>query len=131
MATEPLWIAVIGHVEHVTLGRVDAVPRSGDIVHVMSPRSFPGGGGGIAFLQLARSDAEVHLFTALGDDEAATCAPASSSPSAVKRWTSASLLASWRNATPPPPPGNQRGDMTWTMSPDRGTASTRPSVTCS
>jgi len=70
MATEPLRIAVIGHVEHVTLGRVDAVPRSGDIVHVMSPRSFPGGGGGVAFLQLARSDVEVHLFTALGDDEA-------------------------------------------------------------
>ncbi len=66
----PLRIAVIGHVEHVTAGRVPAVPRAGEIVHVASPRWFPGGGGGVAFLQLARSDAEVHLFTALGDDEA-------------------------------------------------------------
>ncbi len=64
-------IAVIGHVEHVTLGRVQAVPRAGEIVHLDSPRWFPGGGGGIAFAQLARSDAEVHLFTALGSDEAA------------------------------------------------------------
>jgi ribokinase len=66
----PLRIAVGGHVEHVTAGRVPAVPRAGEIVHVADPRWFPGGGGGVAFLQLARSDAEVHLFTALGDDEA-------------------------------------------------------------
>jgi ribokinase len=64
-----LRIAVVGHVEHVTAGRVPAVPRAGEIVHVADPRWFPGGGGGVAFLQLARSDAEVHLFTALGDDE--------------------------------------------------------------
>jgi len=66
-----LRIAVIGHVEHVTLGRVAAVPRAGEIVHLEAPRWFPGGGGGVAFAQLARGDAEVHLFTALGDDEAA------------------------------------------------------------
>jgi ribokinase len=30
-----------------------------------------GGGGGIAFFQLAKSDAELHLFTALGNDDAA------------------------------------------------------------
>jgi ribokinase len=64
-------IAVIGHVEHVTLGRVPAVPAAGDIAHLEEVRWFPGGGGGVAFAQLARSDAEVHLFTALGDDEAA------------------------------------------------------------
>ncbi len=64
-------IAVIGHVEHVTLGRVPAVPRAGEIAHLEAPRWFPGGGGGVAFLQLARSDAEVHLFTALGNDDAA------------------------------------------------------------
>ncbi len=63
-------IAVIGHVEHVTLGAVAAVPRSGEIVHLESPRWFPGGGGGVAFAQLARGDAEVHFFTALGGDEA-------------------------------------------------------------
>ena len=65
-----LRIAVVGHVEHVTAGRVPSVPRAGEIVHVAAPRWFPGGGGGVAFLQLARSDAEVHLFSALGDDEA-------------------------------------------------------------
>jgi ribokinase len=66
-----LRIAVIGHVEHVTLGRVPAVPRVGEIAHLDAPRWFPGGGGGVAFAQLARGDAEVHLFTALGNDEAA------------------------------------------------------------
>jgi ribokinase len=65
-----LRIAVVGHVEHVTVGRVPAVPRAGEIVHLEGPRWFPGGGGGVAFAQLARSDAEVHLFTALGSDEA-------------------------------------------------------------
>lgn len=63
-------IAVIGHVEHITLGRVPAVPRPGDIAHLESPRSFPGGGGGIAFFQLARSGAEILLYTAIGGDDA-------------------------------------------------------------
>jgi ribokinase len=64
-------IAVVGHVEHVTLGRVDAVPRAGDIVHLQNARAIPGGGGALAFAQLARSDAEVHFFTAVGDDDGA------------------------------------------------------------
>lgn len=63
-------IAVIGHVEHVTIGRVPAVPAAGAIVHLERPRSFPGGGGGVAFWQLVRSPAEVHLFTAIGGDAA-------------------------------------------------------------
>jgi ribokinase len=67
----PLRIAVVGHVEHVTLGRVPALPGVGDIAHLTSSIWFPGGGGGVAFWQLARGPAEVHLFTALGDDEAA------------------------------------------------------------
>jgi ribokinase len=66
----PLRIAVIGHVEHITVGRVPSVPRAGEIAHLEGPRWFPGGGGGVALLQLARSPAEVHLFTALGEDEA-------------------------------------------------------------
>jgi ribokinase len=70
-ARAPLRLAVIGHVEHVTLGRVPVVPGPGEIAHLEGPRWFPGGGGGVALAQLARSDAEVHLFTALGDDEAA------------------------------------------------------------
>jgi ribokinase len=70
LAAPPLRLAVVGHVEHVTLGRVQAVPRAGEIVHLEAPRWFPGGGGGVAFAQLARSDAEAHLFTAIGGDEA-------------------------------------------------------------
>ncbi len=64
-------IAVIGHVEHVTLGRVPTVPKAGEIRHIAEPKTLAGGGGGIAFFQLAASDAEVHLFTALGNDAAA------------------------------------------------------------
>jgi ribokinase len=63
-------IAVVGHVEHVTLGRADGVLGPGDIVHLREARFLPGGGGGLAFAQLCRSDAEIHLFTALGHDEA-------------------------------------------------------------
>lgn len=69
--TARLRIGVIGHVEHITLGRVAALPGAGDIVHVQEPRELAGGGGGVAFFQLARGPAEVHLFTALGDDDAA------------------------------------------------------------
>jgi ribokinase len=69
-ARPALRLAVIGHVEHITLGRVPAVPRPGEIAHLETPRWFPGGGGGIAFSQLVRSPAEVHLYTAIGGDEA-------------------------------------------------------------
>jgi len=63
-------IAVIGHVEHVTIGRVPSPPASGAVIHLEEPRVLPGGGGGLAFYQLVRSPAEVHLFTAIGDDDA-------------------------------------------------------------
>ena len=62
-------IAVVGHVEHVTLGSADGLPRPGDIIHLRDARFLSGGGGGIAFAQLCRSDAEIHLFTAVGHDE--------------------------------------------------------------
>ena len=61
-------IAVLGHVEHVTIGRVPSLPGPGGIVHVDEARWIPGGGGGIPFYQLLRSPAEVHLYTAIGDD---------------------------------------------------------------
>jgi ribokinase len=61
-------IAIIGHVEHVTLGRVDAVPAPGDVIHLRDPRFAAAGGGGIAFAQFCKSDAEVHFFTAIGND---------------------------------------------------------------
>src|SRR5437763_1312109 len=64
-------VAVIGHVEHITLGRVPRVPGPGEIAHAEDVRTFPGGGGGIAFFQLVKSPGEVDLFTALGADEAA------------------------------------------------------------
>jgi ribokinase len=64
----PHRLAVVGHVEHVSLDRVTALPHPGDIVHVDRPRTFPGGGGGVAFSQLARSPAEVHFFTAIGKE---------------------------------------------------------------
>ncbi len=68
--TAPRRLAVVGHVEHVTLGAVAALPQPGDIVHLDAPRWFPGGGGGVTFFQLVRSSAEVHLFTAVGNDDA-------------------------------------------------------------
>jgi ribokinase len=64
-------VAVIGHVEHITLGRVPRVPAPGEIAHATDVHVFPGGGGGIAFFQLVKSPGEVHLFTALGADDAA------------------------------------------------------------
>jgi sugar/nucleoside kinase (ribokinase family) len=67
-----LRIAVIGHAEHVTIGRVPSLPGPGNIAHLEEPRSFAGGGGAVAFAQLAKSSAEVHFFTALGADDAAT-----------------------------------------------------------
>jgi ribokinase len=66
----PPRIAVVGHVEHVTLGRLEGALEPGGILHLRDTRFIAGGGGGIAFAQLCRSDAEVHFFTAVGRDEA-------------------------------------------------------------
>jgi ribokinase len=63
-----LHLGVIGHVEHVTLGRVPALPGPGDIVHLDEPFWIPGGGGGVTFFQLLRSPGDVVLFTAIGND---------------------------------------------------------------
>ena len=63
-------LAVIGHVEHVTLGRFDGAIEPGAVVHLLDSRFTAAGGGGIAFGQLCQSDAEIHLFTAVGSDEA-------------------------------------------------------------
>lgn len=66
-------IAVVGHVEHVCLGRTGAFPSPGDVVHLASSRTLAGGGGALAFAQLCRSagtSVEAHFFTAVGDDEA-------------------------------------------------------------
>src|SRR5437762_3315643 len=58
-------IAVIGHVEHITLGRVPALPAAGDIVHLDDPFWLPGGGGGMTFFQLVTGPGEIVLFTAI------------------------------------------------------------------
>ncbi len=68
--SETLRIAVVGHVEHVTLGRLAEVPPPGSIVFVQAPFTFAGGGGGVAFAQLLRGPAEAHFFTAVGSDAA-------------------------------------------------------------
>jgi ribokinase len=65
-----LRIAVVGHVEHVILGAAEGTIAPGNIVHLRDPRFLPGGGGGLAFAQLCRGDAEIHFFTAVGHDEA-------------------------------------------------------------
>jgi ribokinase len=65
-----LRLAVIGHVEHATIGRLATLPAASEIAHVRDAGWIPGGGGGIAFHQLTRSTAEVHFFTAVGSDEA-------------------------------------------------------------
>ncbi len=68
---QQLRLAVIGHVEHVTIAAAPSLPTPGEIVHLDDVVTIPGGGGGLAFFQLTRSAAEVHLFTALGNDDAA------------------------------------------------------------
>lgn len=72
----PHRIAVVGHVEHVTAGSVAALPAPGDIAHLVAPQWFPGGGGGVTFFQLLQSPAEIHLFTAIGDDDAGSAVAA-------------------------------------------------------
>lgn len=64
-------IAVVGHVEHVVIAPVQRLPAAGEIVHLDDMIWIPGGGGGTAYFQLVRSPAELHLFTALGNDDAA------------------------------------------------------------
>jgi ribokinase len=70
MSTPRPRIAIVGHAQHVTLAAVAALPAPGDILHLERPTVMAGGGGAITFFQLARSPADVHFFTALGDDAA-------------------------------------------------------------
>ncbi len=62
-------VAVVGHVEWVEFARVEALPRSGGIVHAWEWWAQAGGGGAVAALQLARLADEALLFTTLGRDE--------------------------------------------------------------
>jgi len=62
-------VAVVGHVEWIEFIRVEAVPRAGEIVHSLEEWEEPGGGGGVASVQLRRLAGDVDLFTALGGDD--------------------------------------------------------------
>jgi len=61
--------AVVGHVEWIEFGRVEHVPRPGDIVHATDPWEEPGGGGAVSAVQLARLSGDCTFYAALGDDE--------------------------------------------------------------
>lgn len=85
-------IAVVGHVEHVTLGSTPALPAPGEIVHLEDAVSIAGGGGGVTFFQLTQSPAKLHLFSAVGNDAAGA---------EVERWlaqTNANLHLAHRKA---------------------------------
>jgi len=62
-------VAVVGHVEWVTFGLVDRVPRAGEIVHTTETWDEPAGGGAVAAVQLAKLAGACDLFTAFGDDD--------------------------------------------------------------
>lgn len=62
-------VAVVGHVEWAEAVRVEHLPTAGQIVHGQPAWSAPAGGGGVAAVALGRMAGEVHLFTALGDDQ--------------------------------------------------------------
>jgi ribokinase len=62
-------VAVVGHVEWIEFARVERVPTPGEIAHATETWEAPGGGGGVAIVQLRKLADEATLFTALGDDE--------------------------------------------------------------
>jgi ribokinase len=63
-------VAAVGHVEWVQFGRVEHVPRAGEVAHAEEPFEEPAGGGAVAAVQLARLAGESALYTALGGDDA-------------------------------------------------------------
>jgi ribokinase len=62
-------VAVVGHVEWVTFGLVDHVPRAGEITNTTETWDEPAGGGAVAAVQLAKLAGSCDLFTAFGDDD--------------------------------------------------------------
>jgi ribokinase len=60
---------VVGHVEWVSFGSVDHVPRAGEIVNSRETWDEPAGGGAVAAVQLAKLAGACDLFTAFGDDD--------------------------------------------------------------
>src|SRR5436190_15285095 len=63
-------VAVVGHVEWVQFGRVEHVPRPGEVAHARECFAEPAGGGAVAAVQLTALAGEALLLTALGEDDA-------------------------------------------------------------
>jgi ribokinase len=61
--------AVVGHAEWATFARVPHMPAAGEIVHVSETWDEPGGGGGVAAVQLVKLAGNCVFLTALGSDE--------------------------------------------------------------
>jgi ribokinase len=61
--------AVVGHVEWATFARVPHMPAAGDLVHVSETWEEPGGGGGVAAVQLVKLAGHCTFLTALARDE--------------------------------------------------------------
>lgn len=62
-------VAVVGHNEWLTFGRVDHIPGPGQIAHADDAWDAPAGGGPVAAVQLAKLAGGCAFFTAVGDDE--------------------------------------------------------------
>ena len=71
MSNDRLKIAIVGHIDYAVISRVPAVPAPGEIAHASEHTWIPGGGGCIAYLQMVSAPADIHFFTALGNDHAA------------------------------------------------------------
>tara|TARA_Y100001968_G_scaffold273377_1_gene266061 strand:- start:652 stop:1497 length:846 start_codon:yes stop_codon:yes gene_type:complete len=64
-----LKLAVVGHIEWVTFLNVDKLPKAGTISHSYFSLEEPAGGGAVAAVQMKNlTQADVHFFTALGND---------------------------------------------------------------
>jgi ribokinase len=59
---------VVGHVEWIEFGKVDHVPKAGEIVHATGWWEEPAGGGAVAAVQLHKLAGDCTFFTALGND---------------------------------------------------------------
>ena len=68
-ALPPLRLAVVGHVEWVSVVGVETLPQAGRVGHARSFLEEPAGGGAVVAVQLARLlGRSVPFFTALGRD---------------------------------------------------------------
>jgi ribokinase len=69
--SEPLRVAVVGHVEWLDFAGVDHVPAAGEIVTATEVFELPAGGGAVAAVQLRKLAGAALFLTAVGDDERA------------------------------------------------------------